>query len=97
MTSVHGNPPEFSERPDAIVGPAEARLFPRVFMDQRSFAGTLTVPAKGQAIGRVISNRAPPAGWLDAAIVPPCRSTIAFTIDRPRPLPPDALRDASAL
>ncbi len=47
------------------------------------------------ARGSNISKTAPPS--LRAEIDPPCRSTIAFTIDSPRPLPPDALREASAL
>jgi hypothetical protein len=32
-----------------------------------------------------------------ASIVPPWRSMMAFTIERPRPLPPDAVRAASTL
>ena len=43
---------------------------------------------------------APPSGALAAVTVPPWRSTMARTIDRPRPLPeaaPVAVREASAL
>jgi len=51
--------------------------------------------ARDQVIGSVISNTAPPS--LRAEIVPPWRSTIALTIDKPSPLPPAALREASTL
>jgi hypothetical protein len=52
------------------------------------------------AAGNTISNTAPPAGPFDAWISPPCRTTIARTMESPRPLRdgmcvPD--RDASAL
>ncbi len=50
------------------------------------------------------SNTVCPGSLRDARSVPPCRSTIALTIDRPRPLPCDtgraragSTRDSSAL
>ena len=47
--------------------------------------------------GNTISKTVRP-GRLVTDIVPPCRSTIAFTIDNPSPLPPlTPARDASAL
>ena len=57
-------------------------------------------PVGGTLIsGIVISKTAPPSGAFEAAIHPPCRSTMAWTIERPRPLPDIlvALRAASAL
>jgi len=45
-------------------------------------------------------NTAPPAGLLEACSSPPCLSTIARTIDRPRPLPEGTrvpAREASTL
>jgi hypothetical protein len=45
-------------------------------------------------------NTAPPAGELDAWTSPPCRLTMARTIERPRPLPDGTrvpARDASTL
>jgi hypothetical protein len=52
------------------------------------------------ACGNQISNRAPPAGALLAEILPPCRSTMALTIERPSPLPDGnavPVRDTSTL
>ena len=39
------------------------------------------------AAGSTSVKIAPPPGWLAAEMSPPCRSTIARTIDSPRPLP----------
>jgi hypothetical protein len=50
--------------------------------------------------GRRNVNAAPPSGVFDATISPPWRTTIARTIDRPRPLPEGTrvpARDASTL
>ena len=52
-------------------------------------------PGYGLDAGSRISKTAPSS--LRAVIVPPWRSTIAFTMDRPRPLPPADFRDASPL
>jgi len=53
-----------------------------------------------RARGSRISNTAPPSGAFEAVSCPPWRSTIARTIERPRPLPAVellAVRDASTL
>ena len=56
-------------------------------------------PDADSSRGSTISKTVLP-GRLSTEIAPPCRSTIAFTIDSPSPLPPDVAarrRDASAL
>ena len=37
----------------------------------------------------ILNSKTVRPGWLVTEIVPPWRSTIAFTIDRPSPLPPE--------
>ncbi len=54
-----------------------------------------TKRGKANYWGSTISNTAP---WsFRAAMVPPCRSMMALTMESPRPLPPDAFREASLL
>src|SRR5262249_15171728 len=62
--------------------------------DDRSLSATTGGPLRSAA-GSRMSKTAPPS--LCADTVPPCRSTIAFTIDNPSPLPPAGFRDASTL
>ena len=51
---------------------------------RRSRVGPLRTPA---ASGSSIRTRAPPVRALSASILPPCSSTIFFTIASPRPVP----------
>jgi signal transduction histidine kinase len=70
----------------SLVG-ADLKVGPYIFCYLRSAP---TSPA-----GSSISKTAPPS--FRAVILPPCRSTMVLTIERPRPLPPAARRAASTL
>lgn len=53
--------------------------------------------ADGPASGNSIAIRVPPDSEREAETVPPCASTIACTMAKPRPAPPDDRdRDGSA-
>ncbi len=74
------------------------QIRPNVPIEATRFAGprrTRRANNSYPAAGSTISNTAPLS--LRAVIVPPCRSTMALTMDKPRPLPPADLRDASPL
>jgi hypothetical protein len=51
----------------------------------------------GRSGGNLILNVVPRPGTLEALTFPPCRSTIALTIERPRPLPDWAVLAGSTL
>ena len=73
-----------------------SQTFLRGIQTTDSLAAAHAGYCSGPAVeGSVISKTAPPS--LYAVMVPPCRSTIVFTIERPRPLPPAARREASTL
>src|SRR5581483_1879385 len=44
--------------------------------------------ARSQAAGKIRVKTDPLPSWLSTATVPPARSTVLRTIDRPRPVPP---------
>lgn len=60
--------------------------------------GQQRVPAPHRSpVGSSTVNTAPPTGRFAARTVPPCSRTFSWAMARPRPLPADRVRAASAL
>src|SRR5262249_18044230 len=74
-------------------GSPEGRALGAAVVGGRGKAGGVLVVERGRSIVKVV----PLPGVLRAAMVPPCASTIARAIARPRPLPPPSARRARDL
>ena len=95
--AVDGRPPRFGGTFEAATALAIVAV---IDDDGRALAKFETLYRALAMDGSRKVNTAPPSGLFEACTSPPCRATIARTIDSPRPLPegtPVPAREASTL